>query len=335
MKTSGARKTAPRPTSAGAEAAPSVACRSGPIGPGQDQREDNPGDGEAGCDDIGRAAWTRLQRLKNLPDGLAVVVGGEAAFRFRLRARRCALPTVIEKKVAVGGRRRRAVRASARFRPCGLRRRCNGRTRPGRRRRHAMYAFVLPYVKCFLDSGQRRFCRVVRLLRIIRHIRRRLALILDTRTAAPYGFNDWAAPRAREIGPPDGSRAEQYPQELQTACRLSYRLGGAKETGTFKDSLIIVNGLVTMAKSSHRPGRRGAAGSVLCRSRGPAAAGARPSDPQRRYLERGLSEPGGKLPLFDRDGREVPRKTIEACIAMVGRSRGSRIRSSPTGWFAG
>ena len=41
----------------------------------------------------------------------------------------------------------------------------------------------------------------------------------------------------------------------------------------------------------------------------------RPTDPQRRYLERGLNAPGGKLPLFDRDGREVPKKTIEACIA--------------------
>ncbi|HVY58710.1 MAG TPA: hypothetical protein VHA77_12735 [Xanthobacteraceae bacterium] len=41
----------------------------------------------------------------------------------------------------------------------------------------------------------------------------------------------------------------------------------------------------------------------------------RPTRPQRRYLERGLVEAGGKLPIFDRDGREVPRKTIEACIA--------------------
>jgi len=41
----------------------------------------------------------------------------------------------------------------------------------------------------------------------------------------------------------------------------------------------------------------------------------RPSEAQRRYLERGLSEAGGKLPLFDRNGREVSRKTIEACIA--------------------
>jgi len=41
---------------------------------------------------------------------------------------------------------------------------------------------------------------------------------------------------------------------------------------------------------------------------------ARPTEPQRRYLERGLSQPGGKLPLFDRDGRQVPRKTVEACL---------------------
>ena len=45
------------------------------------------------------------------------------------------------------------------------------------------------------------------------------------------------------------------------------------------------------------------------------AAVLRPTEAQRRYLERGLNEPGGKLPLFDRDGREVPKKTIEVCIA--------------------
>ena len=48
---------------------------------------------------------------------------------------------------------------------------------------------------------------------------------------------------------------------------------------------------------------------------GPPLAAVRPTEPQRRYLERGLSEPGGKLPLFDRDGRQVPRNTVEACIA--------------------
>jgi hypothetical protein len=46
-----------------------------------------------------------------------------------------------------------------------------------------------------------------------------------------------------------------------------------------------------------------------------ATAAGQPSEAQRRYLERGLGQPGGKLPLFDRDGREIPHKTIETCIA--------------------
>lgn len=41
----------------------------------------------------------------------------------------------------------------------------------------------------------------------------------------------------------------------------------------------------------------------------------RPTEPQRRYLERGLSQPGGKLPLFDADGRAVAPRTIQACVA--------------------
>ncbi|HOV04957.1 MAG TPA: hypothetical protein PLG99_11160 [Kaistiaceae bacterium] len=44
-------------------------------------------------------------------------------------------------------------------------------------------------------------------------------------------------------------------------------------------------------------------------------AGERPTDAQRRYLVRGLDQPGGKLPLFDENGREIARKTIEACVA--------------------
>lgn len=40
-----------------------------------------------------------------------------------------------------------------------------------------------------------------------------------------------------------------------------------------------------------------------------------PTAAQRRWLERGLRQAGGKLPLFDEAGREVPRRTIEACLA--------------------
>lgn len=63
----------------------------------------------------------------------------------------------------------------------------------------------------------------------------------------------------------------------------------------------------------------GGASSVHAQDQEPAtgatAAHPRPSDAQRRFLERGLNQPGGKLPLFDRDGREISHKTVEACIA--------------------
>ena len=35
---------------------------------------------------------------------------------------------------------------------------------------------------------------------------------------------------------------------------------------------------------------------------------------QKRWLSRGLSQPGGKLPLFDEDGAKVSKRTIESCV---------------------
>jgi hypothetical protein len=43
--------------------------------------------------------------------------------------------------------------------------------------------------------------------------------------------------------------------------------------------------------------------------------GAMATPAQRRYLKRGLSQPGGKLPLFDRNGAQISRRTVESCIA--------------------
>lgn len=40
----------------------------------------------------------------------------------------------------------------------------------------------------------------------------------------------------------------------------------------------------------------------------------RPTAAQRRYLERGLGQPGGKLPLFDDNGVEIDARTVRACI---------------------
>lgn len=38
------------------------------------------------------------------------------------------------------------------------------------------------------------------------------------------------------------------------------------------------------------------------------------SDAQRAYLERGIRQPGGKLPLFGADGSRIKAQTIRSCI---------------------
>ncbi len=40
-----------------------------------------------------------------------------------------------------------------------------------------------------------------------------------------------------------------------------------------------------------------------------------PTSAQKRWLQKGLAQPGGKLPLFDDNGREISARTIRACIA--------------------
>jgi hypothetical protein len=42
---------------------------------------------------------------------------------------------------------------------------------------------------------------------------------------------------------------------------------------------------------------------------------ARPTAAQRTWMRRGLDQPGGKLPLFDRHGRMYSPRTIQSCLA--------------------
>ncbi len=39
-----------------------------------------------------------------------------------------------------------------------------------------------------------------------------------------------------------------------------------------------------------------------------------PTPVQRAWLQRGLAQPGGKLPLFDQYGQQVDPRTIRACV---------------------
>lgn len=38
------------------------------------------------------------------------------------------------------------------------------------------------------------------------------------------------------------------------------------------------------------------------------------SPAQRKWLARGLAQPGGKLPLFDEDGRKVNLQVVKKCL---------------------
>ncbi len=40
----------------------------------------------------------------------------------------------------------------------------------------------------------------------------------------------------------------------------------------------------------------------------------KPTSGQRRWLLRGVDQPGGKLPLFDEIGRHVSERTVRSCI---------------------
>lgn len=48
--------------------------------------------------------------------------------------------------------------------------------------------------------------------------------------------------------------------------------------------------------------------------RGSGVKGGKPTAPQRRWLVRGVGQPGGKLPLFDENGQQVSERTVRSCI---------------------
>ena len=44
------------------------------------------------------------------------------------------------------------------------------------------------------------------------------------------------------------------------------------------------------------------------------AVGSDPTLPELFYLRRGLTQPGGKLPLFDLDGQAIAREVVRTCL---------------------
>lgn len=44
------------------------------------------------------------------------------------------------------------------------------------------------------------------------------------------------------------------------------------------------------------------------------ARSAQPSTAQRKWLTRGLTQPGGKLPLFDENGKKINPQVVRKCV---------------------
>lgn len=49
--------------------------------------------------------------------------------------------------------------------------------------------------------------------------------------------------------------------------------------------------------------------------RSPKGAKKTPTPSQLKWLARGLTQAGGKLPLFDEDGQRISGRTVQSCIA--------------------
>lgn len=80
----------------------------------------------------------------------------------------------------------------------------------------------------------------------------------------------------------------------------------------------MTNHSLLLAEASRETGRETsrAAGGVPGQAPGQAPGrSSAPSLAQRRYLSLGLSQPGGKLPLFDRSGQRIAARTIRACMS--------------------
>lgn len=39
-----------------------------------------------------------------------------------------------------------------------------------------------------------------------------------------------------------------------------------------------------------------------------------PTENQLRWMQRGLTQPGGKLPLFDENGQKISERTVRSCL---------------------
>ena len=148
------------------------------IGQADHDAEHHPDCGKEERRHVGRARGAPLHRLQNLPDRLAIVIGG-ALRRPHLfdRGGRGARPTVSckNRSSSIGGALRLGRRRAGRSAATSAVKLANGSSVAGRRRgrfgRRAVRRRVLPQVQGLLDRRHRGLSRILYSLRIVRHDR--------------------------------------------------------------------------------------------------------------------------------------------------------------------
>lgn len=78
--------------------------------------------------------------------------------------------------------------------------------------------------------------------------------------------------------------------------------------------LTVVEGSRGGSEDASAPAPAAAAPRPKAKPRGLPPSPGVPTDVQRAWLARGVSQPGGKLPLFDEAGRRIDARTIRSCI---------------------
>src|SRR5258708_30983854 len=103
--------------------------------------------------------------------------------------------------------------------------------------------------------------------------------------------------------------------KLDRPHRIPGRMGKPSDPIPFRPRrLTVVEGSLSGTDAAPVPQAAATAPQPKPKPRGLPSSPGMPTDVQKGWLARGLTQPGGKLPLFDDGGKRIDTRTLRACI---------------------